>query len=247
MIKILVVGELCEDNFIYGDCKRLSPEAPVPVMNPIETVINDGMAGNVVKNLESLQNDLTIQHWHQSERITKTRFVDKKSNHMFLRLDSGEDLVTPMNHSVEKFDEIRNQDIVIVSDYDKGLLDEQWLKFLGKFAKLSILDSKRKLTKEVVDSYNFVKLNEKEFKMNSDLSHCQNIITTLGSQGAKYRGVLYPSPSPKETIDVSGAGDTFTASFILKYHMTQDISESIKYANEMASIVVSKRGVSIPI
>ena len=32
MINILVVGELCEDNFIYGECKRLCPEAPVPVM-----------------------------------------------------------------------------------------------------------------------------------------------------------------------------------------------------------------------
>jgi len=245
MIRILVVGELCEDNFIYGDCKRLSPEAPIPVMIPVETIINDGMAGNVVRNLESLSNDLIIQLWHQSERITKTRFVDKKSNHMFLRLDSGEDKVTPMIHSMEKFDEIRNQDIVIVSDYDKGLLDEQWLKFLGKFAKLSILDSKRKLTKDIVDSYNFVKLNEKEFQLNSELSDCKNIITTLGSQGAKYRGVLYPSPSPKETIDVSGAGDTFTASFILKYHLTQDISESLKFANEMSSIVVSKRGVSI--
>jgi len=246
MIKILVVGELCEDSFIYGECKRLSPEAPVPVMNPIETFINNGMAGNVVRNLESLSDDLVIQHWHQSERITKTRFVEKKSNHMFLRLDTGEEQLTPMVHSVEKFDEIRNQDIVIVSDYDKGFLDEQWLKFFGKFAKLSILDSKRKLSKEVIDSYNFVKLNEKEFQLNAELSHCQNIITTLGSQGAKYRGVLYSSLSPKETIDVSGAGDTFTASFILKYYLTQDISQSIEYANEMSSIVVSKRGVSTP-
>ena len=246
MIKVLVVGELCEDNFIYGECKRLSPEAPVPVMNPIETVINDGMSGNVVKNLQSLSNEILINHWYQSERITKTRFVDKKTNHMFLRLDDGEQNLTPMNHSTEKFDSIRDSDIVIVSDYNKGFLDEQWLKFLGKFAKLSILDSKRKLNKEIIDSFSFVKLNEKEYKMNEHLSSCENIIVTLGQNGAKYKDKIYPSPSPKETIDVSGAGDTFTASFILKYFQTKNIDESIIFANEMSSIVVSKRGVTTP-
>ena len=246
MIKVLVVGELCEDNFIYGDCKRLSPEAPVPVMNPIETIVNDGMSGNVVKNLQSLSNYLLVNHWYQTERITKTRFVDKKTNHMFLRLDDGEQNLTPMNHSTEKFESIRQSDIVIVSDYNKGFLDEQWLKYIGKFAKLSILDSKRKLNKEIVDSFSFVKLNEKEFKMNEDLVECKNIIVTLGAKGAKYKDEIYPSPSPKETIDVSGAGDTFTASFILKYFLTKDISQSIIYANEMSSIVVSKRGVTTP-
>jgi ribokinase len=59
-------------------------------------------------------------------------------------------------------------------------------------------------------------------------------------------GVVYPSPDPKETIDVSGAGDTFTASFTLKYLETKDVSESIIFANKMASIVVSKRGVTTP-
>ena len=54
MKKILVIGELCIDRFVYGDTKRLSPEAPVPVFNPIETIENKGMAGNVVENVKSL-------------------------------------------------------------------------------------------------------------------------------------------------------------------------------------------------
>lgn len=246
MIKILVIGELCEDIFIYGDCKRLSPEAPVPVFNPITVTKNDGMAGNVVNNLRALSSEIYVDSWHQSQRVTKTRFVDKKSNHMFLRLDEGEENISPMISTDNKINEISKFDIVVVSDYDKGFLDDQWLKFLGKGAKLSILDSKKKLTKEVVDSFTFVKLNEIELKINKDLSRCQNIITTLGSKGAEYRGIIYPSPSPKETIDVSGAGDTFTAAFILKYYQTQNIEESIVHANQMASIVVSKRGVATP-
>lgn len=246
MIKILVVGELCEDNFIYGDCKRLCPEAPVPVMNPIQTISNPGMSGNVVQNLKSLNDKLYVDHWHQSENVFKTRFVDKKTNHMFLRLDDGEMMITPMTHSQEKLGSIKDYDIVIVSDYNKGFLDEQWLKYLGKFSKLSILDSKRKLTKEIVDSFSFVKLNEKEYWNNTEVHNCKNIIITLGEKGAKYDEVVYESPKPQETIDVSGAGDTFTASFILEYFKTADIQQSIIYANEKSSIVVSKRGVATP-
>jgi len=246
MINILVVGELCEDNFIYGECKRLSPEAPVPVMNPIYTVQNPGMSGNVVENLKALDNNLNIEHWYQSERVFKTRFVDKKTNHMFLRLDDGESFISPMTHSQERIASIKEFDLVIVSDYDKGFLDDEWLKYLGKFSGLSILDSKRKLTKEIVESYTFVKLNEKEYFENKNVHDCRNIITTLGERGAKFDDVIYESPKPQETIDVSGAGDTFTSAFILAYHKTKDIEKSIIYANEKSSLVVSKRGVATP-
>lgn len=246
MIKALVIGEICEDIFIYGDSKRLSPEAPVAVLNPTETTYNSGMSGNVVENLKSLSDDIIVYHWHQNEKVTKTRFVDKKSNHMFLRVDEGEDNIVPMNFSHEVLGDLDKFDFVIVSDYDKGFLNESWLKMIARKSKLSILDTKKKLSKEVVESFTFVKLNEYEIKNNSDLQDCENIIVTLGSKGAKFNNKIYESPNPKDTIDVSGAGDTFTASFILEYHRTNDIDRSIIFANDMASIVVSKRGVVTP-
>jgi len=246
MIKVLVVGELCEDNFIYGECKRLCPEAPVPVLNPINTIQNPGMSGNVVENIKALDNNCTIEHWHQTERVFKTRFVDIKTNHMFLRLDDGESFITPMTHSQERLSSIKDFDIVIVSDYNKGFLDNEWLKYLGKLSKLSILDSKRKLNKDIVDSFTFVKLNEKEANNNFDLKDCKNIIVTLGEKGAKFNERIYESPNPRETIDVSGAGDTFTSSFILEYFKTNNVEDSIVYANLKSSIVVSKRGVALP-
>ena len=64
--------------------------------------------------------------------------------------------------------------------------------------------------------------------------------------GAQFNDIIYPSPNPQETIDVSGAGDTFTASFILKYFETKNTYQSIEFANKMSSIVVSKRGVATP-
>jgi len=246
MVKILVIGEKCIDRFMYCDVSRFSPEAPVPVLNPIEIVENDGMAGNVVRNILSMKSDSLVSHWYQDEIITKTRFVEKKSNHMFLRLDEGENIISKADLNNERLLELSNFDIVIVSDYYKGFMTNDDLINIGKNSKISILDSKRKLTKEIINSYTFVKLNEKESLQNSELLECKNIIITLGSKGTKFNDELYPSPNPQETIDVSGAGDTFTSAFILKYIETGDIKTSIIYANEMASIVVSKRGVATP-
>lgn len=238
-MKIAVIGETCEDKFIYCECTRLSPEAPVPILTPIDTHKNDGMSGNVVRNLYSLNNDLDIHHFHQSSRITKTRFVEKKSNHMFFRFDEGEKLIDSFKDSYDFSD----FDITIVSDYNKGFLSDEDLLLISKSSKLSILDSKRYLKNEVIKSFDFIKLNEEESKKNP---YSDNIITTLGSKGAIHMGKIFKSPNPQETIDVSGAGDTFTASFILKYFETKSVEKSILFANQMASIVVSKRGVVTP-
>jgi D-beta-D-heptose 7-phosphate kinase/D-beta-D-heptose 1-phosphate adenosyltransferase len=246
MIKILVIGEKCIDRFMYCDVSRFSPEAPVPVLNPMEIVENDGMAGNVVRNILAMKSDSLVTHWYQDEIITKTRFVEKKSNHMFLRLDEGETNISKADLNNERLLELNNFDIVVVSDYHKGFMNDNDLVNIGKNSKISILDSKRKLTKEIVSSFTFVKLNEKESLQNSELLECNNILVTLGSRGTKFNDELYPSPNPQETIDVSGAGDTFTSSFILRYIETGDIKSSIIWANEMASIVVSKRGVATP-
>lgn len=244
-MRVTVIGEECIDEFVYGECKRLSPEAPIPIFTPLETIFNFGMAGNVIRNLHALDESLTISSIHQQEDIKKIRYVEKKSNHMLLRVDKEKE-VEKLNLNISTSNLIHNSDIVIVSDYDKGLLSLELIEQIGKLSKLSILDSKKKLTKEVVNSFTFVKLNEQESENNSDLQNCSNIITTLGARGARYNGEVFESPSPKETVDVSGAGDTFTASFILEYYNTGDVIESIIFANRMASLVVSKRGVATP-
>lgn len=247
MVKILVIGESCDDIFIYGLCDRLSPEAPVPVFKPIEIKMNKGMSGNVVENLKSIRtSSIEIEHWFQDEAITKTRYVDKKSNHMFLRVDIGEEKINKKIINRSDVDVIKSADIVIVSDYYKGFLDEDSLIAIGHNAKLSILDSKRILSDEICNKFSFIKLNEHEYKQNVKIKSNKNLIITLGSLGCSFNQEIFNSEKPLETIDVSGAGDTFTSAFILKYYETMDIRESLKFANKMASIVVSKRGVATP-
>lgn len=242
-MKVLVIGEECVDKFIYCQIDRLSPEAPVPVLIPIKTTSNPGMAGNTIANVKAMSN-ASIMNIVQ-DGITKTRYVDKKTNHMFLRVDEGENNIKPFEWSIPVDMALGQADIVIVSDYNKGFLSNADLKEIARKSTLSILDSKRKLTNDIVKEFSFVKLNELE-RLNNPQLTTDNIITTLGKKGAEYKNVLFESPDPQDTIDVSGAGDTFTAAFILKYFETKDEKTAIQFANEKASEVVSQRGVVTP-
>lgn len=243
--KVLVIGETCVDQFVYCEAKRLSPEAPIPVLTPLYITENPGMAGNTMENVRAISPDCTLASIHQKEIITKTRYVEEKSNHMFLRVDEGEGFDCQFKWGPLADSSIAEADIVIVSDYDKGYLRNADIREIGRKSTLSILDSKRKLTDQLIEHYTFVKLNESERLNNPDLT-LDNIITTLGDKGAEYKNIVFASPKPQETIDVSGAGDTFTAAFILKYFETDDERESLQFANRKSSEVVSKRGVAVP-
>lgn len=247
MPKIVVIGDTCKDVFIYGECKRLSPEAPVPVFNPIETTENPGMAGNVVANLAAISPSLEISFHHNHQNITKTRYVDKKTNHLFLRVDD-EPVCNRIFLTPTLTAEIQEADVVIVSDYDKGFLTEEDIHVIGIESKFCIIDTKKKLKTITLSQYDFIKVNESEYNANyKALYHLsKKVITTLGANGARHAGVTYSSPSPKETIDVSGAGDTFLAAFTVKYIETKDVEQSILYANQLSSVVVSKKGVVTP-
>lgn len=251
MKKVLIIGERCTDRFIYGEVNRLSPEAPIPVFVPTKTTENPGMAENVLRNFNSVfsNNDFDVKGVFQSEKITKTRYVDDKSNYPFIRVDEGESKINQIEFTTELISEIQDVDVVIVSDYDKGFLNQEDLILISQNSKFSVLDTKKKLSEKILkECFNFIKLNEKEFSQNytEDKKVLEKLIITLGQKGTRYKDILYPSEFPRETIDVSGAGDTFLASFTKKYLDTKDIELSIMFANKMANRVVSVRGVSLP-
>jgi bifunctional ADP-heptose synthase (sugar kinase/adenylyltransferase) len=250
-MQVAVFGELCTDRFVYSEIKRLSPEAPVPVLTPIEVVENPGMAGNVVENLHAMNEDVHVLHVWQDEEITKTRHIEKKSNHMFIRVDEGEGQIAPLvleEMPDRVIDFLHDADATIVSDYDKGFMDIKTICQIARDSHVSVLDSKKKLSVEVVDAFTFIKLNEGEAEYNKKLvaMYPEKFIVTLGAKGVYHNGKSYPSDNPQETIDVSGAGDTFVAAFTLKFVETGDTSEAIKYGNQMAGLVVTKRGVAVP-
>jgi len=251
----LVIGETCRDVFIYGCSKRLSPEAPVPVFTPEEEVCTHGMAKNVYYNLLSLVKSHSEKHsvskHVSSHSATKVRYVDKKTNHYFLRVDTGDDKYERIEFTDELKKLLINADCVLISDYNKGFLNVEDIINIRKLVRWAcpiILDTKKKV-KHLLPHVTFIKINSKEYAENvdaEDIAHYSNtLIVTLGERGTMYQGRTYPSPSPQNTIDVSGAGDTFMAAFSFKYMEDGDIVSAINFANKCASEVVVKKGVVI--
>ena len=95
-------------------------------------------------------------------------------------------------------------------------------------------------------NYTFIKINEVEWE-NCKGEEYENwedkLIVTMSERGAMYNGKTFPVNNDIEVRDLSGAGDTFMASLVVKYIETKNIEESILFANHNATIVVQKKGV----
>ena len=240
---ILVIGETCTDVFYYGKCDRLCPEAPVPVFVPVNIVRNPGMAMNVQKNIESLHGDCDIYTNHNWKEITKTRFVDYNTNQMFVRVDENDDKVFRCNVRDIPLDKYK---VVVVSDYCKGFLLEEDIRYICENHDCVFLDTKKILGDWCMGA-KFIKINYAEYSKTKNSLPDQiksRLIVTLGPKGCRYNGKVYPV-SKVDIKDVSGAGDTFLSGLVVKYMETSDIEQSILYANECATIAVQKKGVTI--
>ena len=240
-MKILIIGDSCIDKFIYGECKRICPEAPVPVFNPINSTKNDGMAKNVFNNLTSLAPDWDIDFITNSNTILKTRIVDIKTNQMLLRIDD--------NDSCPKFmglDKLEEYDAIIISDYNKGFLSEEDIKYIVNKYPLTFIDSK-KIFGEWVNNASFIKINQPEYEKNKEnlLKYKGQLIVTLGEKGVKWNNLIYPPSRQAEVSDLSGAGDTFFASFIYHYLSHKSISKGISFAQDCSLEVIEKKGVVV--
>jgi D-beta-D-heptose 7-phosphate kinase/D-beta-D-heptose 1-phosphate adenosyltransferase len=243
-MNILVIGDTCTDVFIYGTCDRICPEGPVPIFKPINKVENKGMAGNVYQNLLSLNID-NVDIITNHETITKTRYVEEKSNHLIVRVDENDIVENSFNiHNVD----FEKYDAVVVADYDKGFLTVNNLMNISRSHDLTFLDTKKILGKWA-DNFTFIKINELEWtnceKAGLDYSYWkEKLIITKSSKGCLYNGFIYPVESNLDVRDISGAGDTFMAAFACSYVKTLDMSVSLRFANKCASTVIQKRGVS---
>ena len=230
-MKVLLIGDSCEDVYVYGDVNRLNPEAPVPILEPKREERTNGMAWNVYNNLLSFGID--CQMLTNDEKIVKTRFIDQRSNQQILRYDEGS-TVDPLND-----DELSDEqfDALVISDYDNGFLTtEKIFELSSRFVGPVFIDSKKTNLPE--DAY--IKINELEHER---MSYCNydNLIITRGGKGAEYRGELYPAEKVN-VFDVVGAGDTFLAALTYGYLKYGRIEEAIPLANKAAAVAVSHRG-----
>jgi len=248
--RVLVVGEVCSDVFIYGQAKRLCPDVPAPVFKTKRTVTNKGMAGNTAKNLEAL--GLKVDLISQFQNITKTRYIDERQNYTFLRVDDEDEaVVMPLDASVISDKEISEFDAVVISDYGKGFLSEADISRFCSNNKNTFLDTKKCIGTWCKDAA-YIKINSPEYEAIKSRINTQGwinkLIVTLGDRGCmmmKEKGFSYYPVEKVDVFDLCGAGDSFLAALVARYLDANNIDEAIAYANEKSSEVVQKKGVNV--
>lgn len=233
--KVLLIGDDCVDVYRYGTIDRISPEAPVPIFKFSHEETRPGMAGNVRENLEMLGCDVVFL---SNGTSTKTRLIDLRSRQHIVRID--EDVQCEPIDLVPEFG--FDFDAIVISDYNKGTVSYELVETLIEHFNGPIFVDTKKTDLKRFDGC-LVKINELEHSLIE--SECQNMIVTLGANGARYDDFLYDAPKV-EVSDVTGAGDTFLAALTYAYLNTEDIDVSITFAIDAAAVTVQKLGVYAP-
>ena len=169
--------------------------------------------------------------------------VHHNTNQMFVRVDENDDKVLRCNVKNIKLDKYK---IIVISDYCKGFLLEEDIKYICENHDCVFLDTKKILGDWCV-SAKFIKINYTEYNKTKNYLPDgieSKMIVTLGPKGCRYKDKIYPV-SKVDIKDVSGAGDTFLSGLVVKYLETLDIEESILHANECATVAVQKKGVTV--
>ena len=162
--RVLVVGDLMLDEFVWGKVSRISPEAPVPVVNVDSQSYYPGGAANVARNLREftehvsvmglLGNDLHaeilkgllaaqdidlagIQQTDDYQTIVKTRIIARQQH--IVRVDRESSFLPDAGchaRAVAQFEAmLPNLDAVIIEDYAKGFLVQEFVDQLGALAR----------------------------------------------------------------------------------------------------------------
>jgi D-beta-D-heptose 7-phosphate kinase/D-beta-D-heptose 1-phosphate adenosyltransferase len=291
---IAVIGDIMLDHYIFGRCERISPEAPVPVFDTQTEKSLLGGAGNVLSNLLSLEanatlfsvlgkddnallikkalNKLPFHHnfiLYEDNRIStkKTRII--ASHQQMIRLDEES------THSIKKGTEnvllhqlkesIHLYDVILLSDYGKGLLSTTLTQSIIKLAKsydIPILVDPKGENYNKYTGATLLTPNKKEalLALKIPIDSQENLSTALYTFKKRYQlkyalitlseeGIalldkkveIIPTVA-KEVFDVTGAGDTVIASLSVAIASGLSIQEACQFSNQAAAVVVAKVG-----
>ncbi|MBX7150204.1 D-glycero-beta-D-manno-heptose-7-phosphate kinase [bacterium] len=293
--KILVVGDIILDKYIWGVVERISPEAPVQVVHVQRENIALGGATNVAHNLAVIGCDVTMLgvigndddgSTLKSELAAKTIrtdgvFVDtQRPTTTKTRVVAGNQQVVRIDHEVADniSQEIENQisaflkkyiqnfDLVILSDYRKGVLTDKIITDVLSVAKQhhvkTLVDPKRqdfsiysgatvikpnlkeaeaavrRKLKTQDDSYKAIKEIQQKY-------NAESVILTRGKEGMmviENDSIAIIPVTAREVFDVTGAGDTVIAYLGLLIASGYSYVEAAKIANVAAGIAVSRVG-----
>lgn len=234
--KILLIGDNCIDQYQYGTVDRISPEAPVPIINYMHTVTKAGMAANVKDNLEKL--NCIVDFIHGIKTCVKTRVIDIRTKQHLIRIDQD----NPSKPVRVNYNNLTQYDAIVISDYNKGSVDYDTVENLRyRYNGPIFIDTKKTDLNKFEGC--FVKINQKEF--DAAKTFPTDLIVTKGSKGAVYKDQLIPALNI-EAFDVCGAGDTFLSALAYQYCNTKDILKAIEFAIKASSVTIQHIGVYSP-
>ena len=296
-LKALVVGDVMLDKYIFGKVDRISPEAPVPILSHQKTEMKAGGAANVALNLAAwgCQTSLTglvgpdnnsesLKSILESYNILHKLIVDESrpttvktrvvaSSHHLLRIDeesseylAGEKEEKAISDIMDFIEQVQ-PDLMVIQDYNKGLLTENLIERLIHYCQthkvfLSI-DPKeqnffnyshanlfkpnlREASLAAQKNLQFADLPElcKTWLRKMDLG---TIAITLGSQGIfledQHNGYHILPDRSVDVVDVCGAGDAVICSLSLGLISGLDINKSGALSNLTGAYVCSHSGV----
>ena len=245
MTKVLIIGDVIIDRYIYGTSERISPEAPVPVVKYLREVETLGGAGLVYENLKSLGIDVTLFETNQPHSI-KTRIIC--DGHYITRIDDDKDANSGVMLDEVLCSDFAEYDYVILSDYDKGVLDnaKQIITHINSYGCKVIVDPKR-YAHDYEGAW-LVKPNRSEYTKFEFDEWQGNIITTDAGHSvhATIDNIEYTIPVEQvEVSDVTGAGDCFLAAFVYGLTKGYDYQKSIEFAVRGSTEAVTHVGTYI--
>ena len=284
------------DHYINGKVERISPEAPVPILLMERQKYELGGVGNVARNIANMgaktsliflqgndqASNIVKKLLHNEKNIKnacinipnfktpiKTRLI--KNDEHLLRVDDEDINFKLLNkykililNKLKK--EIKKNDLIILSDYNKGLLDKDLIKKIIsiaiRFNKIIIADPK-KIDLSSYEGVNILTPNQKEMadaSKNNLLSEkdlllfakdiikkfgIKNLLVTRSEKGMlliNNKFIKEIKANAKNVIDVTGAGDTVIAIVGLMLILGLSVEDSVEVSNYAAGLVVGRSG-----
>ena len=291
--KVLVIGDLMIDHYLWGRAERISPEAPVQVVDIDKETTVLGGAGNVINNLRALGCEVSVisvvgddDVSHELEDMLDA--IDAKSYLVkeYERKTSKKSRIIASHSQVVRYDKesknnisknsenkllehfknlCKDADIVLLSDYGKGVLTDTLTKEIIQTSNLNtkkVLVDPKGLDYSKYSGAYLLTPNKKEaqeasgikieddnslvdaLKKLKDVAKLDVSLITLSEDGiAIYDDKLIMRPTvAREVYDVTGAGDTVLASLGYSLAIGKDIVSSLEFANLAAGVVVGKLG-----
>ncbi len=292
---VLILGDIILDEYICGNASRLSPEAPVPVLEAEDYKYILGGAANVASNIKSLggnayilgvvgddhQANILISELRQNNVLssyivkdksrpttTKTRLL-AHSRQQIARIDKESTKSIPAeieNELLQIVEELINGvDIVVLSDYAKGVLTpfliEQTIKICHKHGKKVLIDPKgidyikynnadiitpNRLEAELASQSPKGTCPEQMAKNLQRITDIDTILVTLGENGVliyKDDQIEQIPAISSQVYDVTGAGDSLISTLALSLAASGfELADSIWIGNYAAGVAVRKIG-----